>query len=99
MALSIRIRGGAVRFTVRVQPRSSRDAIEGTHGDSLRVRLTAPPVEGAANDALVGLLADALGVARRAVRIVTGESARTKLVEVDGIAADAIERLASRGKG
>ena len=96
MALAISVRSGAVRFLVRVQPRSSRNAVDGVHGDALKIRLTAPPVEGAANDALVALLADELGVPRRSIRIVSGETGRNKLVEVDGIAAEAVERLASR---
>ena len=88
-------RDGGVRFAVRVQPRGSRNAIEGVHGDALKVRLTAPPMAGAANEALVALLADALGVSRRAVRVISGTSARAKVVEVDGIRRDAVERLAS----
>jgi hypothetical protein len=66
------------------------------HGDALKVRLAAPPVDGAANDALVTLLADELDVARRAVRIVSGESSRSKTVQIDGIDADHVERLAAR---
>jgi hypothetical protein len=66
------------------------------HGDALKVRLAAPPVDGAANDALVTLLADELDVARRAVRIVSGESSRSKTVQIDGIDADPVERLAAR---
>jgi uncharacterized protein (TIGR00251 family) len=96
VALAISVRSGVVRFAVRVQPRSSRNAVEGLLGDALKVRLTAPPVEGAANDALVALLADELGVPRRSIRIVSGETGRNKLVEVDGVAAEAVERLASR---
>lgn len=87
-----------MRFAVRVQPRSSRNAVEGEHGDALKVRLTAPPVDGAANEALVALLADELEVGRRAIRIVAGENSRNKIVEVDGIAAEAVQRLASRAK-
>ena len=86
--------GDAVRFAVRVQPRASRTAIDGVHGGALRVRLHAPPVDGAANDALVALLADALGVARRAVRIVAGEHARSKIVEVAGVDVTRVTRLA-----
>ena len=64
------------------------------HGDALRVRLTAAPVDGAANEALVRFLADRLEVPRTAVRLVAGEAARTKLVAVDGIdAAEARARL------
>jgi hypothetical protein len=90
-----RIAGG-VRFTVRVQPRASRSEVCGVHGDALKVRLAAPPVDGAANDALVALLADELGVARRSVRIVSGSASRTKLIQVDGIESGPIEQLAAR---
>jgi uncharacterized protein len=64
---------GSVTFYVQVQPRASRDAIEGEHGDALKIRLTAPPVEDRANQALVQLLAERLNVPRAAVRIVAGE--------------------------
>ena len=67
------------------------------HGDALKVRLSAPPVDGAANEALVELLADELNVARRAVRIVSGVTSRSKVVQVDGIDAGLVERLAGRG--
>jgi uncharacterized protein (TIGR00251 family) len=66
------------------------------HGDSLKVRLAAPPVDGAANEALVALLADELDVARRSIRIVSGMASRSKVIEVDGIEPDLIERLAAR---
>ena len=66
------------------------------HGDALKVRLAAPPVDGAANDALVALLADELAIARRAIRIVAGGSSRSKTVEVEGIDPDSVERLAAR---
>ena len=91
--LSLTVRGTGVRFTVRVQPRASRSEVGGVFGDALRVRLQAPPVDGAANAALVVFLADSLGVARRAVRIVAGESSRSKVVEVDGVSPAAVERL------
>ncbi len=83
-----------MRFNVRVQPRASRSEIVGVQGETLKVRLTAPPVEGAANAALVELLADALGIPRTSVRIVSGASARGKIVEVDGVSVDNIRRLA-----
>jgi len=97
--LPVTEREGAVRFAVRVQPRASRSEIVGEHGGALRVRLGAPPVDGAANEALVELLAKALGVPRRAVRVVTGLTARAKTVEVDGVDADAVRRLASAAGG
>jgi uncharacterized protein (TIGR00251 family) len=87
---------GGVRFGVRVQPRASRSEVCGVHGEALKVRLAAPPVDGAANSALIDLLAEALDVPRRAVTIVAGASSRSKLVQVDGIASGAVERLAAR---
>jgi len=63
----------------------------------LRVRLHAPPVNGAANDALVAFLADRLAIPRRGVRIVTGATSRTKMIEVEGVSAAAVERLAEEG--
>lgn len=94
MALTVRDGGGGVRFAVRVQPRASRSEIVGVHGDAMRVRLSAPPVDGAANEALVELIAELLGVGRRAVRIVSGASSRSKVVEVEGVTAEAVLRLA-----
>jgi uncharacterized protein (TIGR00251 family) len=88
---------GRVRFAVRVHPRSSRVGIDGVHGSALRVRVTAPPVEGAANEALIAVLADALDVAKRAVRIVAGSASRTKTVEIDGVGAADVRRIAGRG--
>ena len=84
MALRVQEANGRVRLSVRVQPRASQSAIVGIHGDALKIRLSAPPVDGAANDALVDALAGALGVPRRAVRIVAGATSRGKVVEVDG---------------
>lgn len=91
--LRVTEREGAVRFSVRVQPRSSRTGVEGVHGDALKVRVNAPPVDGAANEAVVEVLAEALGVPRRAVRIVAGDSSRTKVVEVAGVDAAAVHAL------
>ena len=75
-ALWIDERGGRVRFRVHVQPRAARSEAVGMHGDALKIRLAAAPVDGAANVALVELLAEALGVARRCVRVVAGETSR-----------------------
>lgn len=85
---------GAVRFNVRLQPRSSRSGVEGMHGDALKVRVHAPPVEGAANEALVAVLAEALGVAKGAVRVVAGAASRNKVVEVAGVTREAVLALA-----
>jgi len=83
-----------VTLKVRVQPRASRDALAGEREGALVVRLVAPPVEGAANEALGRFLAKALGVAPSAVRIVAGGSGRNKVVAVAGLdAAAALARL------
>lgn len=91
--MSLTVRGTGVRFAVRVQPRASRSEVVGIHGNALKVRLQAPPVDGAANAALVEFLAESLGVPRRAVRVVAGETSRSKVVEVDDLAPAAVERL------
>ena len=82
-----------MRVSIRVQPRASADEIAGAHGDALRIRLTAPPVEGAANDALVDFLACVLGIARRDVTIVAGSTSRSKIVELAGITEDRVRAL------
>lgn len=73
------------RLSVRLVPRASRDEISGFEGETLRVRVTAPPVEGRANQALVRLLAKRLGVARGAVRVVAGQTSRQKVLAIDGL--------------
>lgn len=87
--MDIKERDGDVTFAVRVTPRASWDAIEGecqgTYGSALKVRLTAPPVDDRANDALRRLLAERLNVPISAVRIVAGEKSRTKRVAVAGV--------------
>jgi uncharacterized protein len=75
----------AATLRVRVQPRASRDAITGFRDDVLSVRVSAPPVDGAANAAVTVLLAEALGVARSTVRVVRGERGRDKVVRIDGL--------------
>ena len=82
-----------MRFEVRVQPRASRTEIMGEYNGAIRVRLSAPPVDGAANDALVELLAGELAVARRNVTIVSGASSRSKTVEVVGVDVASVEGL------
>ncbi len=76
---------GSVTFAVRVVPRSSRNQIVGVEGGALKIKLTAPPVEGAANAALIEFIAEWLGVRRSAVSIVSGDKARNKLVRVHGV--------------
>jgi uncharacterized protein len=70
----------------------------GVHGDALKVRLSAPPVEGAANDALVELLAHLFAVRRGAVRIVAGQASRSKVVEIDGVTGSRVRHLTVGGQ-
>ena len=72
-------------FSVRVTPRASRDQIAGWEGDLLRVRVTAPPVEGRANDAVLRLLARGLDVPKSRLTLVRGQTQRNKVVAVEGL--------------
>ncbi|MCW8919030.1 MAG: DUF167 family protein [Gammaproteobacteria bacterium] len=76
--------GGRLILHLRVQPRASRDEIVGPHGgDALKVRITAPPVEGQANAHLIRFLAKAFGVSRSQVRLLGGDTSRGKRLSID----------------
>lgn len=81
--------------TVRVQPRSRREGVAGRIGAEWKVQVTAPPVEGKANEACVGFFARGLRVPRSAVRIVSGAASRHKRIEIDGIAQEALDGFLS----
>jgi uncharacterized protein len=93
MGMAIQERNGSITISVRVQPRASRTQLAGAHGDALKIRLAAPPVDGEANDECVRLLARTLGVARSAVEIVSGHASKTKVVRVTGVTATDACRL------
>jgi uncharacterized protein (TIGR00251 family) len=87
----------AIIITVRVIPRAGTSGVAGTRGDALLVRLHAPPIEGAANEELIDVIAEALAVPSRAVSIASGARSRQKRVRVAGLdAATAAARLALR---
>jgi len=87
-------------LAVKVIPGASHNEICGWLGETLKVKLSAPPVDGRANDALVEFLAETLGLPRRAVALVRGETARQKLVRIDGLAlAEVKKRLVKAIKG
>jgi len=87
------IRHGRLVFSVQVVPRSSRSEVVGEHNSALRVRLAAPPVDGAANDELIHVLAKTFKVSRSAVTILSGHSSRLKQVSIDGVSESALEKL------
>ena len=75
------------RISIYVQPRASKTEIAGMHDGCTKIRLAAPPVDGAANAALVEFIAERLNIAKSKVRVVTGSSSRRKVIEVDGVSA------------
>lgn len=84
---------GALTFKVQVVPRASRSEIVGEHNGGLRVRITAPPVDGAANEELVRTLARAFGVKRGAIEITSGQTSKTKQVRVTGATPGDLQKL------
>lgn len=81
---------GGTRIRVRAQPRASRTELAGEYGDALRIRLAAPPVDGAANEELTRFLAKQLRIAPSCVSVVSGGSGRDKVVQVDGLEPDVV---------
>lgn len=84
--------GASARIPVRLAPRASRDAIGAMIAGELIVRVTAPPVDGRANQALTRMLAKRLHVGRRSVKIVSGQHSRRKVVEIDGMTEEEVRR-------
>lgn len=82
--MCVRAVEGGVEISVRAQPRASRSEVVGLHGAQIKIRIAAPPVDGAANTELIKLLAKALGVSRSALRVVRGEGSRSKVVRAEG---------------
>ena len=86
------IKEASVIFKVHLQPRASRDGIDGLLGDALKVKVTAPPVEGRANKAVKKLLAGRLGLSPSQVEIIAGERSREKLLRISGISRAEMEK-------
>ncbi|HZK18644.1 MAG TPA: DUF167 domain-containing protein [Clostridia bacterium] len=84
-SLDIKENRKGVTFCVRVQPRASKNEIKGLYGKAMRVRLTSPPVEGAANKECISFFAKRLKVAKGRVAIVSGEASRDKIISVEGV--------------
>ena len=80
-------------LTLHIQPGAKKTEVAGEHGDALKIRLAAPPVDGKANAALIAFVADRLGVAKSAVSLKSGQTSRRRVLEVTGAPADTAQRL------
>jgi uncharacterized protein (TIGR00251 family) len=87
------------RVRLRVVPGATKPGIVGRHGDAWKVRVSSPPERGAANHSAVGFVAAVLGVGARDVRLVSGHSARDKIVELTSLTADEVERRLAQANG
>jgi len=87
------------RIRVRLQPRAARNQIVGWHADALKVRVHAPPVDDAANHALLSLLSRTLKIAPSSLRIVHGHKSRDKLLEIDGLSQANVEHILTETDG
>jgi len=90
MSLPARADGDGIAFDVLVSPRASKPRLGPVHGDRIKIAVTAPPVDGEANAAVIELVARALGVPRAAVTIAAGAASRRKTVKVRGVGVDAL---------
>src|ERR1700737_3175566 len=79
-----------VRLDVYIQPRASKTELAGLHDGVIKIRIAAPPVENAANRALIDFVAQHLGIAKRSVRVVSGDTSRRKVLELDGVTAERV---------
>jgi len=85
--------GSCITFSIRIQPRASKNELLRMEDGALKIRLTAPPVYGAANEALVKFLADQFEIRRSQVEIVSGHTSRDKIVRIEGVHNKEAERL------
>ena len=85
---------GGITLTLHIQPGAKKTEFAGQHGDALKIRLAAPPVDGKANEALIKFIADTLGLAKSAVHLKSGQTSRRKVLEVLGASATTIAKLA-----
>jgi uncharacterized protein len=95
--ISIRDTPAGATFQVKVQPRARKNAVVGEAGEALKLALTAPPIEGRANQACIAFLAELLNVARSSVTIAAGQSSRNKVIRVAGVSAAQVEARLLKG--
>jgi uncharacterized protein (TIGR00251 family) len=84
---------GRLTLTLHIQPGAKKTEVAGEHGDALKIRLAAPPVDGKANAALLAFIAERLGVPKSAVTLKSGQASRRKVVEVEGASVEAVRQL------
>ena len=92
MAFTVRETAQGAQFALRVQPRSSRNAIAGVVGDAVKLSITAPPVDGKANQAVIEFLAELFRVPKSSIAIVSGETGRNKVIAVRGVSAEQVRK-------
>ncbi len=80
-------------LTLRIQPRASRNEAVRMEGGGIKIRLNAPPVDGAANEALIKFLADLMNVPKSQVEIVSGHASKNKIIRIEGVSQDTAEEL------
>jgi len=90
--IAVQETAAGVTFRVKIQPRAKRNAVVGELGDALKVALTAPPVEGRANEACIELFAELLQLPRSSITIVSGHSSRNKVIRVGGISVEELRQ-------
>jgi len=91
----LRSDGADVVLSLHVQPGARKTEVAGLHGDALKIRLAAPPVDGKANECLIGFLAETLGIAQRNIGLVSGATSRAKRVRIEGLDAESVRRKLS----
>lgn len=89
----LRVGAGQATLALHIQPGAKKTEVAGLHGDALKIRLAAPPVDGKANAALIDFVADRLGLPKAAIRLKSGQSSRRKVLEVSGAPSDTAQRL------
>ena len=92
MAFTVRDTAQGAQFALRVQPRSSRTALAGLIGDAIKLAITAPPVDGKANQAVVEYLAKLFSVPKSSITILSGETGRNKLIAIRGLSAEQVRK-------
>ena len=93
MAFTVRDSARGAQFALRVQPRASRTAIAGVIGDAVKLAITAPTVDGKANQAVIEFLSDLFHVSKGSIEIVSGETGRNKLIAIRGVSAEQVRTV------